>query len=217
MRLYLTSAIILISFISRSQLRHVISIQSGLIHSFFDNTPLMNFNFTSKDQGVFHGVFLGSNGLSYAYALNQKSSIALEADRLANKYEKFKSKHQFGDVDRRVLSTYGIKYNRNLVLTQKSSFILGAGVSYRVGKVYQYTVQSPLHYSHGYKESNFGINTFTGLRYKLSKNFSFYSILDLRTTFYYVNHKELNEYPELHPNYPNRFDLSLKVGLSFHF
>jgi hypothetical protein len=177
----------------------------------------MNINYTSKDQGLFHGVFLGSAGLSYAYALNQKSSIAFEACRLSQLYLKFKDQHMLGDMQSRMLRTYSLNYNRNLALNQKTSFILGAGISYRNGSVTQYTVKDPLPYTHNYKESNFGVNTITGLRYNFCKNFSLYSILDLRTILYYVNHKELNEFPELHPNYPNRFDLSLKVGLSFHF
>ena len=66
---------ILIIFISASlsvfsQSKHSIAIQSGLIHSYFDNTPLVNFNYTSKDQGIFQGVHLGSVGVDYAYQIN---------------------------------------------------------------------------------------------------------------------------------------------------
>lgn len=217
MREHILIALLFLSLGTHSQPRHTISIQSGVIHSFFDNTPLMNINYTSKDQGLFHGVFLGSAGLSYAYALNHKSSIAFEAYRLSQLYLKFKDQHMLGDMQSRLLRTYSLNYNRNLTLNQKTSFILGAGISYRNGSVTQYTVKDPLPYTHNYKESNFGVNTITGLRYNFCKNFSLYSILDLRTIFYYVNHEELDEYPQFHPNYPNRFDLSLKVGLSFHF
>ncbi len=217
MKLIYTLLFLSLTQLASAQSRHTISIQSGVFHSFFDNTPLMNINYTSKDQGLFHGVFLGSAGLSYAYALNQKSSIAFEACRLSQLYLKFKDQHMLGDMQSRMLRTYSLNYNRNLALNQKTSFILGAGISYRNGSVTQYTGKAPLPYTHNYKESNFGVNTFTGFRYNFCKNFSLYSILDLRTILYYVNHEELNEFPELHPNYPNRFDLSLKVGLSFHF
>ena len=217
MKLIYTLLFLSLTQLTSAQTRHTISIQSGLIHSFFDNTPLMNINYTSKDQGLFHGVFLGSTGLSYAYALNQKSSIAFEAYRLSQLYVKFKDHHILGDMQSRMFRTYSLNYNRNLALNQKMSFIIGAGISYRNGSVAQYTVKDPLPYTHNYKESNFGVNTITGLRYNFCKNFSLYSILDLRSICYYVNHKELEEYPQFHPNYPNRFDLSLKVGLSFHF
>ena len=210
-------AFTLLMNLCHSQSKHAISIQSGLFHSYFDRTPLMNFNYTSRDQGIFHGVFLGSNGLSYSYALNKKSSISLEATRLGRSYKIYRYEHQFGDVRSRVLNTFGINYHRNVALTEKSQFQYGAGLSYRNGIVYQYTVPSPLSYTHTHYESNFGLSTFLGFRYYLNQDFSIYSLLDLRSVLYYVNHEELKANPQLHPGYPNRFDLSLKVGLSVHF
>jgi hypothetical protein len=61
------------------------------------------------------------------------------------------------------------------------------------------------------------LNAFVGLDHQLTNRLSAFYKFDLRSVLYYVNHEELNEYPQFHPNYPNRFDLSLKVGLSFHF
>jgi hypothetical protein len=207
----------LVMNMGHSQSKHSISIQSGLFHSYFDRTPLMNFNYTSRDQGLFHGVFLGSNGLRYSYDLNKKSSISLEATRLGSSYKKYRYEHQFGDIGSRVLNTFGINYNRNVALTEKAQFQYGAGISYRNGIVYQYTVPSPSSYTHTHYESNFGLSTFLGFRYYLNQTFSMYSLLDLRSVLYFVNHEELNANPQFHPGYPNRFDLSLKVGLSIHF
>lgn len=60
-----------------SQSKHTISIQSGLFHSYFDQTPLFNFKYTSKDQGIFHGMHLGSVGIEYAYSINSKILFVL--------------------------------------------------------------------------------------------------------------------------------------------
>lgn len=210
-------AFTLVMNIGHSQSKNAISIQSGVFHSYFDRTPLMNFNYTSRDQGLFHGIFLGSNGLRYSYDLNKKSSISLEATRLGSSYKKYRYEHQFGDIGSRVLNTFGINYNRNVALTEKAQFQFGAGISYRNGNVYQYTVPSPSSYAHTHYESNFGLSTFLGFRYYLNQTFSMYSLLDFRSVVYYVNHEELNANPQFHPGYPNRFDLSLKVGLSVHF
>jgi hypothetical protein len=217
MKLYLMSAIISAAFFSMGQSKHSVSFQSGIFHSYFDQTPLMNFNYTSKEQGIFHGVFLGSNGLSYSYGLNQRSCVSAEATRLARRYDKNRYSHQFGDIDKRIISTYSIKYIRNVALNEKVQFQYGAGISYRNGNVYQYTVPSPLTYTHMFNESNFGMSTLIGFRYYLNQKFSLYTLFDFRSVLYFVNHEELNANPELHPGYPNRFDLSLKLGLSFHF
>lgn len=208
-------AFTLVMNIGHSQSKHAISIQSGLFHSYFDRTPLMNFNYTSRDQGIFHGVFLGSNGLSYSYALNKKSSISIEATRLARYYEKYRYNYQMGDVARRVLNTFCLKYNRNVALTEKTQFIYGAGVSYRYGFEEVHYGSAPFHYTYQPNQFNLGLTTVAGLQFQLNKRFSIYSILDLRTIILNMDSSFKN--PRLYSNYPNRFDLSLKVGLSFHF
>lgn len=198
-----------------SQSKHTISIQSGLVHSYFDNTPLVNLNYTSKDQGIFHGVFLGSNGLSYAFALNNKSSITFEGTRLARTYEKYRNDYQMGDLERRVLSTFCIKYNRNFLLTEKTKFIYGAGVSYRKGFEDIHLGPAPWPFNSSVVQYNIGLTTVAGIQYPLNNSFSIYSLIDLRTTLVNLDNNFQN--PRMYNGYPNRFDLSLKLGLSFHF
>lgn len=215
MKILLTSAFMLLSFYSSSQIKHSLSIQSGLIHSFFDNTPLVNLNYTSKDQGIFHGVFLGSNGLSYAFTLNNKSSIAFEGTRLARTYEKYRNDYQMGDLERRVLSTFCIKYIRNFLLTEKTKFIYGAGVSYRKGFEDIHLGPAPWQFNSSVVQYNIGLTTVAGVQYPLNNSFSIYSLIDLRTTLVNLDNNFQN--PRIYNRYPNRFDLSLKLGLSFHF
>ncbi len=208
-----------ITQLASAQSRHTISIQSGVIHSFFDNTPLMNINYTSKDQGLFHGVFLGSAGLSYAYALNQKSSITAEATILANSYRKYRYEYPVGEkyTISRILGTFCLKYNRYTELTERTRFFYGLGASYRYG--IQDVRSGPnisfcSTLSKRY-QSNLGLTTTTGLQYQLNKRFSLYTMLDLRTVAFNTGGYFKNTI--LYDRSPNRFDLSLKVGLSFHF
>lgn len=215
MKMYLMSAIISTAFFSLSQSKHSISLQSGIFHSYFDQTPLMNFNYTSKDQGIFHGVFLGSNGLNYSYGLNQRSNVSLEAIRLASNYQKYRYDYQMGDVAKRVLITFCIKYNRETAITEKTQFIYGAGVSYRKGFEEIHLGPTPWQYSSQINQFNLGLTTLLGLQHQLNKSFSIYSILDLRTILLNMDDKFKN--PRLYSNYPSLFDLSLKLGFSFHF
>jgi len=211
---------ILIIFISASlsvfsQSKHSIAIQSGLIHSYFDNTPLMNFNYTSKDQGIFHGVHLGSVGVDYAYQINPKNIVAVEYSRLANSYKEIWANHGMGDVCSRYFRTLYLKYQRGNSISKKTSFIYGTGVSFRYGETSLFTSSSQ--YTHEYNERNLALNAFVGINHQFTQRWGVFYKFDLRSVLYYINHEELNEYPQFHPNYPNRFDLSLKLGLSFHF
>ena len=211
---------ILIIFISASlsvfsQSKHSIAIQSGLIHSYFDNTPLMNFNYTSKDQGIFHGVHLGSVGVDYAYQINPKNIVAVEYSRLANSYKEIWANHGMGDVCSRDFRTLYLKYQRGNNISKKMSFIYGTGVSFRYGETSLFT--SSWQYTHAYNERNLALNAFVGINHQFTQRWGVFYKFDLRSVLYYINHEELNEYPQFHPNYPNRFDLSLKLGLSFHF
>lgn len=211
---------ILIIFISASlsvfsQSKHSIAIQSGLIHSYFDNTPLMNFNYTSKDQGIFHGVHLGSVGVDYAYQINPKNIVAVEYSRLANSYKEIWANHGMGDVCSRYFRTLYLKYQRGNSISKKTSFIYGTGVSFRYGETSLFTSSSI--YTHEYNERNLALNAFVGINHQFTQRWGVFYKFDLRSVLYYINHEELNEYPQFHPNYPNRFDLSLKLGLSFHF
>jgi len=202
-----------------SQSKHTFSIQSGLVHSYFDNTPLVNLNYTSKDQGIFHGVHLGSVGVDYNFQINPKNALSVEFNRLYKTYHANWYDHKLGDVSGRDLRTFYLKYQRNHSISAKTNLNFGVGLSYRIGDINMFTVNgtNPSDYIARYVEDNYALNTFVGLSHPLNKRFSIFYKLDLRSIVYYVNREELNEYPQFHPNYPNRFDLSLKLGLSFHF
>jgi hypothetical protein len=202
-----------------AQFKSSVSIQSGLIHSFFDNTPLINFKHTSKDQGIFHGVHLGSVGVDYNFQINPKNALSIEFNRLYNTYQENWYNHKLGDICSRDLRTFYLKYQRNLSISAKTNLNFGVGLSYRIGDINMFTVNgtNPSDYIARYVEDNYALNTFVGLNHPLNKRFSIFYKLDLRSIVYYVNREELFTYPELHPGYPNRFDLSLKLGLSFHF
>lgn len=202
-----------------AQFKSSVSIQSGLVHSYFDNTPLVNLNYTSKDQGIFHGVHLGSVGLDYNFQINPKNALSVEFNRLYKTYHGNWYDHKLGDVSGRDLRTFYLKYQRNHSISAKTNLNFGIGLSYRIGDINMFTVNgtNPSDYIARYVEDNYALNTFVGLSHPLNKRFSIFYKLDLRSIVYYVNREELNEYPQFHPNYPNRFDLSLKLGLSFHF
>ena len=202
-----------------SQSKHTISIQSGLFHSYFDQTPLFNFKYTSKDQGIFHGMHLGSVGIEYAYSINSKNSVGVEYSLLNTIYKETWAQHELGDACSRSLQTFYLKYQRNHNIFNKTSLNYGAGISYRTGEATLFTIPgtSGGDFMSDYNESNFGLNAFVGLSHQLTHRLSLFYKFDFRSVVYFVNHEELNANPELHPGYPNRFDLSLKLGLSFHF
>jgi hypothetical protein len=54
------------------------SLQTGLMHCFFDGSPVMNTKYPSKAIKPFNGVLINSVGLSFQRNFSAKSSISID-------------------------------------------------------------------------------------------------------------------------------------------
>lgn len=211
-----------------------ISIQTGLFHSFFDQTPIVN---TTRNLGkrylrnLFGGTLIDSKGIQYQRLLNDRSSISAEYMFL-NAGVAF-SKKLTQEIDPMVMArnikTVNITYMRKLNIANQLCFVYGGGLNYRWGheSIYLYTNFAGWGYESritGYYRNDWGLNVRTGIEYSplkwltLYTNFDFLGIVylqakDLDGNYAYDYFK--NKYGRT--NIPSRYDLSWNFGIGFNF
>lgn len=210
-------------------------LQMGVFHCFFDKTPMLNVNYLGKHNvfDVFGGFFLNSNGLEYVRSLSPREALSFEFVSYRQNYNKHTRMYPFTErlVGWRYFTTGGVNYVRKIELQEKLSFTYGGGVHFRHGSESIIVNKHPLGYDEngnplGYElnlvtlqRNDFAINLSTGIEYTPKKWLTLYSKIDL-LSFVYVHDrgtaKLLKEVYDT-PQYPSRFDLSLKFGIGFNF
>ncbi len=60
------------------QSKNSFGIQTGLFHSFFDKSPLLNFNYQNSEYKPFNGLFYNSVGLHYKREIKLNTAISIE-------------------------------------------------------------------------------------------------------------------------------------------
>ena len=110
-------------------------------------------------------------------------------------------------------------------LNDRFNFVYGGGLNYRFGQeviIVNYGYFSSFGYeslNEVVKRSDFGINLLCGIEYTPIRRLTFYSKIDLLGFIYMVDkeaHEKLRDTYDME-NYPNRLDLSLKLGIGFNF
>lgn len=217
-----------------AQNKNRISIQTGLFHYFFDQTPIVNSMQNPNKRTVNNllgGVLLDSKGIQYQRMINVNSSVSIEYMNLSATYEA--GKGIIPEIDP-ILSSRNIKkinisYLRNLKLVDKLYFEYGGGINYCWG------YESIYLYSHwagwgleprykGYYRNDFGLNLRIGIEYSPVKWLTLYTNLDFLGIIY-LGAKDIdgnnafNYYKEKYgrTNLPSRYDLSLRFGIGFNF
>ncbi len=207
------------------QPKNSVSIQTGLMHCFFDGSPLMNTKYSSKAIKPFNGVLINSVGIRVERKFRTNNSISIDFMNFFEGYTKTVKELKKNQVSDRLFNTATINYNRIVSKNDKLSFVFGGGLNYRFGQeivVVNYGYFSNLGYeslNEVAKRSDFGLNVTGGIGFSPIKWMTLYSKIDF-LSFVYMNDKQAHE--KLKNVYgmngfPSRFDLSLKLGISFNF
>lgn len=223
-----------------SQNNNRISLQTGLFHSFFDGSAIINSSPTNQAKPIYNykilsnllnGILNDSRGVNYQRKINNKSAISIEYMTLGTDYNYKEVVNNSGVkpvIAWRNLKYVNLTYSRNVHLQKKFDFVYGGGVNYLWGYegLYHYTAYfgwgEPRFY--GYYRRDFGLNLRTGIEYSplkwltLFTNFDFIGIIYLgakdvdgiKVKNYYKDKYDLK-------NIPSRFDLSWRFGIGFNF
>lgn len=208
-----------------AQAKNRISIQTGLMHCFFDGSPLINIKYQTKTEKPFNGVLINSVGLDFTRKIVPKYSLSIEAMYFFEEYRKNYTNHNVKVVGDRGFMTFNIKANKIQKLNPKWNVVYGAGLGFRLGHesvLINFGQIAPGYWESSViniKRSDIGSNVFGGLEYKIFDYLSVFSKLDF-LGFIYLNDKNAKKKLEETYNiygFPSRFDLSLKMGVGFNF
>ena len=211
--------------ITFAQNNNRISVQTGLFHSFFDSSPLLNTNYKNKTRGVLNGLFYNSLGIQYSRKLNSESTITIEYMYFYEYYWNVHPNLIKNVITDRNYNTFNLTYERFFPIS-KFNFTFGSGANYRNGSesivVSYYYLSYP-----GFWESqieirtinDFGVNLRVGIEYSPLKWITFYSKFDLVAFVYVHDKKKIQQLKDIYgyQNYPHRFDLSMRFGVGFNF
>lgn len=223
-----------------AQTKNRISLQTGLFHSFFDGTPVVNSTPTNPTKRIknyriltnlLHGTLNDSRGINYERQLNPKSSISVEYMFLDAGYdfdETFNNSSVKPLISGRNIRFVNINYSRKANLSEKFDLKYGGGFNYCWGweQLYHYTLLNgwgePRYYA--YKRNDYGLNGRFGIEYTPIKWLTLYSNVDFLGIVYLgaeTNDGDMvkDYYKEKFglKNIPSRYDLSWRFGIGFNF
>ena len=214
--------------LTAQQYRHQIALQTGLFHYFFDKSPILNVNYpnTYRTPNLFNGLLINSFAINYTFRLTEKSNLSFEYSSFRINYSKYQrvfEKHPV--IGERTFSTFTLNYVREKEITKRFLFLYGGGINYRHGLEGIILTHYPM--ADGGNEliyavvlrKDIGLNTFAGIKYNFSNHFFFYSKVDLLGTVYFHDQKGKQKMDEIFnsPQFPSRFDSSLKLGIGVQF
>lgn len=217
-----------------SQNNNRISLQTGLFHSFFDQTPIVNSTPNPNKRtfrNLFGGMLTESIGLQYQRLINLNSSISVEFMSLSASYSPGNGITPEIDpmLATRNIKTLNITYLRNITFDNHLVFLYGGGTNYRWGheSIYLYSQFTGWGWEpryNGYYRNDFGLNLRTGIEYSPKKWITLYTNIDF-SGIIYLGAKDLEGesafqyYKEKYgrTNIPSRYDLSWNFGIGFNF
>lgn len=205
--------------------------QSGLVHCFFDGTPLIN-GYPKN----YHESQLLYTSFGLEYQRNLKNQIRLQADlsyfvHMYRFYDKTivingVSDSNFIDIQR-VFADLQFSFLRNKSLNKTLAFQYGIGPTLRIGSyLYDSDVINtvPNTVDPGMSCLDIGMNSKAELAYTPVKWLTLFSQVNLAGMLFRVGSPfgptpspiKLSTKP-LQMNFPSRFDLSLRVGVGINF
>jgi len=208
-----------------AQSKNRITIQTSLIHCFFDNSPLMNLKYPSKDIKPLKGILLSSVGLCYSRNIKPDFQLSFEAMYFYVGYRKAIIEEINGQAISRGYLTFNLTADKFINFSKKNYFTYGAGLGYRHG-------DESIGVAYGEiapginevlvelcKRRDLGITGFAGYEYRPYSFLSLFAKIDFLGMIY-INDKiarnRLRDYYGI-SKYPSHFDLSLKLGIGFNF
>lgn len=202
-----------------------LSIQTGLFHCFFDDSPLLNIKNTNKVNKPFNGLLYNSVGLQYKRKLNIKNSISFEYMYYNETYLNVHPNLLKNVVSNRNYNTFNVTYERVYPIS-KFNVTYGGGVNYRSGRE-SIVVNYGYFYSIGFWESlietrsvnDIGVNLRVGFEYSPLKWLTIYSKFDCLSFIYINDKKSIRRLQDVYDykEYPRHFDLSWRFGIGFNF
>lgn len=207
-----------------SQLNNRISIQTGLFHTFFDGSPILNVNYQSKTLKPFRGTLYNSLSLQYLRKLETKNYLSVEYQYYYEHYWNVHPNLLKNVVAQRSYNTFNVTYERVLDLNKKIAFTYGGGINYRKGSEliavsYGYFANWGYHSNFEYRAvSDWGLNIRTGIEYSPVRWLTLYTKFDLIGFVYLHDKKQIERIKSYdYKTYPHRFDLSWRFGMGFNF
>lgn len=207
------------------QPKNGISIQTGIMHFFFDKSPLINLKYPSKDEKPFNGILINSVGFDFSRKINSKYGLSIEAMYFFESYSKNYIEGILFQAGDRGFLTFNPKYDGYHVLNPKWNSIYGAGIAFRFG--HENVIINSGQIDGGFMETNvincnrsdIGFNGYFGYEYIIFRNMSIFSKIDFLGFFYLNDKTTRSKLREIYnvKGFPSRFDLSLKLGISFNF
>lgn len=223
-----------------AQTKNRISLQTGLFHSFFDGSAIVNNTPTNPTKRIknyriltnlLHGTLNDSRGINYERQLNPKSTISIEymfLDAGYNYSEVFNNSSVKPVISGRNIRFTNINYSRKTNLSSKFDLKYGGGFNYFWGRedLYHYTLLNgwgePRFYS--IYRHDFGLNARIGFEYSPVKWLTLYSNIDYLGILYMSakenNGNNVNKYYKDKfglQNIPSRHDISWRFGIGFNF
>jgi hypothetical protein len=223
-----------------SQNNNRISLQTGLFHSFFDGSAIVNSEPTNPTKRIknykilsnlLQGILNDSRGINYQRKINSKFSLSIEYMTLIAGYEYnqvFNNNNVKPVIVGRNLKYINLSFLKIIQLSEKFDFSYGSGFNYLWGheSLYHYTLYSgwgePRFY--GYDRKDFGINLRTGIEYTPIKRITLFTNVDfLGITYLGAEDLDGNNVAKFYKdkfdlkNIPSRYDLSWRFGIGFNF
>lgn len=203
-----------------------ISIHSGLFHSFFDESPVLNTNHPNKAVKPFSGLFYNSLGIQYDRKLNSKSRFSVEYNYYYEIYQNVYSELVKNVVSERQSNIFNLNYSQLIYSKPKINVPIGIGLNYRHGAEFIVVNYGYFQYLDIYEplietriQRDLGLNLRAGIEYSPIRWLTLYSNFDL-IGFVYLHDKNAIERIQDtygYNKYPHRFDLSWRFGIGFNF
>lgn len=216
-----------------SQTKNRISIQTGLFHSLFDQTPLINNEpneAKKKLNNLFGGVLLDSKGIQYQRSINSESIFSIEIMDLSADYFTGELSSKTGPfVLSRNIKTINVSFFKRTEFTKKVHFIYGGGLNYRWGyeRIYLYSNWAGWGWEprfYGYYRNDYGLNIRSGFEFQPIEFITLYTNIDFIGTVFLgakdIDGNNAKKYSKENFNvnyFPSRFDLSWRFGIGFNF
>lgn len=223
-----------------AQNKNSISLQTGLLHCFFDQTQLVNSEPTNQSNriqkrailsNILRGKLIDSRGIKYERQFNSKSAISAEYmffDASYNFEVIFNNPSVKPVISGRNTRLINVNYTRKKNLTNKFELTYSGGINYLRGRedLYHYTFLYGFgeHRFYSFYRHDFGLNGRIGFEYSPYKWLTLYSNIDF-IGLIYLNTKDndgnkVNKYYYEKfglKNIPSRYDLSWRFGFGFNF
>jgi hypothetical protein len=207
------------------QSKNRVSIQTGLMHCFFDRSPLINFKYPSKEIKPLHGIFLSSVGLQYSHNINSDFELSIETNYFYVGYRKPIIEEIYGQAISRGYLSFNFTAERFINFSKKNYFTYGCGIDYRHGAESIGVAYGEI--APGINEvlvevcrrRDFGLISSVGYEYRPLRFLSLFTKIDLLGMVYINDKAAQNRLKEFYgiSKYPSRFDLSMKLGVGFNF